>query len=98
MKRYLTLAGVRRLLHRARRRSRRTRHRAMQRRGRGAGNERRVDRLGQDRGAKKRHEARCAAPATEPAADDIPKTKSPGVFVPSEDISEDLAVSFPVDI
>jgi hypothetical protein len=39
-------------------------------------------------------EAKEASPDAKPA----PKGKSPDVFVPSEKISEDLAVSFPVDI
>src|SRR5262245_62284653 len=39
-------------------------------------------------------DAKKNAPETTPA----PKGKSPDVFVPSESISEDLAVSFPVDI
>ena len=36
------------------------------------------------------------APASK--ADDIPDGESPDTFVPSEDISENIAVKFPVDI
>ena len=43
-----------------------------------------------------------ATPATEPAATPPPAptaaAKSPDTFTPSEEISEDLSVSFPVDI
>ncbi len=44
----------------------------------------------------------ATAPATEPVATPAPTpaatAKSPDTFVPSEEISEDLSVSFPVDI
>lgn len=55
-------------------------------------------------GSDKSADASDAVPQPDKPADDPAgkvvngKDESPGIFVPSEDISEDFAVSFPVDI
>ncbi len=42
--------------------------------------------------------AASAEPVTSPAPASTAAAKSPDTFTPSEEISEDLSVSFPVDI
>ena len=48
--------------------------------------------------AEKAVETEKAAEAEKRAEDAEPRQRSPDVFIPSEDISEDFAVPFPVDI